>query len=202
MSKRTLWFQLVLLGLGGALLYIGGQLGQPTLTQVGISLGIFSIGTFVLVSGVQAIVTKKMGFEPRRPNFGPRELYTGLTAQLWGILFIAFAVLLFILAGVTWLYPGGAEVFWADLLGSPLGWGIVLLCIGLTVVTTGIIRLLAGSAGYYTGLADFVERISGVIPLLIGSGMTTIGLLLIVVPEMVMSLAQQMITSIGQWIFH
>jgi hypothetical protein len=202
MNRRMLWLQLVLLGLGGALLYTGGQLGQPTLTKVGISLGIASIGTFVLVSGIQAIVTKKLGYEPRRSNFGRREFYTGLTAQLWGILFIAFAVLLFILAGITWLYPGGAEAFWADLLGKPMGWGIILLCIGLTVTTTGIIRLLAGSAGYYTGLADFVERISGIIPLLIGLGMTTIGLLLLVLPEMVTSLAQQTITSIGQWLFH
>jgi hypothetical protein len=202
MSRRMLWLQLILLGLAGALLYAGSQSGQPTLTKVGISLGIASIGMFVLVSGIQAIVTKKIGFEPRRRNFGPREFYTGLTAQLWGILFIAFAVLFFILAGITWLYPGGAEAFWADLLGSALGWGIILLCIGLTAVTTGIIRLLAGSAGYYTGLADFVERASGIIPLLIGLGMTTSGLLLIVVPETVMSLAQQMITSIGQWLFH
>jgi hypothetical protein len=206
MNRRIFAIQLALLGvgggLGGALIFAGNHLGQLALTRAGTCVGIVSIGAFALISGIQAIVTKKLGFEPRNPaTFGRTELYTGLAAELWGVLFIAFAILLFILAGVTWLYPGGAEAFCSDFLGKPWGWGIILLGIGLTAMTSGFIRLLAGSAGYYTGLADLVERISGAIPLLLGLGMATAGLLLIIAPTLTTSLAKQMMTSIAQRFF-
>ncbi|MGE5303285.1 MAG: hypothetical protein ACM3TN_08140 [Alphaproteobacteria bacterium] len=201
MNRRILAIQLGLLGLGGglggALIFVGNRLGQLGLTKAGTYVGIVSIGAFALVSGIHAIVTKKVGFEPRNPaTFGRTEIYTGLAAKLWGALFIAFAILLFILAGVTWLYPGGAEAFWTDFLTKPWGWGIILLGIGLTVMTSGFIRLMAGSAGYYTGLADLVERISGAIPFVLGLGMATAGLLLIIAPNLTMGMTKQMMTSI------
>jgi hypothetical protein len=200
-NRRIFAIQLALLGLGGglggALIFVGNRLGQLALTEAGTYLGILSIGAFALISGIHAIVTKKVGFEPRNPaTFGRTELYTGLAAVLWGVLFIAFAILLFILAGVTWRYPGGAQPFLTDFLAKPWGWGIILLGIGLTAMTSGFIRLLAGSAGYYTGLADLVQRISGAIPLLLGLGVATAGLLLIIAPNLTTSVAKQTITSI------
>ena len=198
MYRRTDWLELALLGLGCVLYYAGSRLGLPVLT----TLGGISIGAFALVGGIQAIITKRLGFETRQRNFGRREFYTGLTAQLWGILFIAFAILVFVLSGIAWFYPGGAGAFFASFLGRPLGWGILLLGLGLTVLVDGVIRLSAGSAGYYTGLADLVERIGGVIPLLFGLGLTTVGLSLIIVPGWVMSFAGQALASIEQWFLH
>ncbi len=201
MNRRILAIQLGLLGLGGglggALIFVGNRLGELGLTKAGTCVGIVSIGAFALVSGIHAIVTKKVGFEPRNPaTFGRTEIYTGLAAKLWGVLFLTFAVMLFILAGVTWFYPGGTEAFLTDFLAKPWGWGIILLGVGLTAMTSGFIRLLAGSAGYYTGLADLVERIGGAIPLLLGLGLATAGMLLIVAPHLTMSAAKQMMTSI------
>lgn len=195
MYRRSDWVEIALLVLSFALMYAGVQLGLPAL----INLGGFSIGAFALVGGVQAIITKRLGFETRQRNFGPRELYTGLAAQLWGVLFIAFAILVFILVGIAWIYPGGAEAFWANFLGQTWGWGIILLGIGLTLVVNGIIRLMAGSAGYYKGVADLVERISGVIPLLIGLGLAALGFLLIIAPGPLTSLAKQVMTSLERW---
>jgi hypothetical protein len=179
-------------------MYAGIHLGLPILTD----LGTTSIGAFALVGGIQAIRTKRLGFETRQRNFGRISMYTGLAAQLLGILFIAFAILVFFLTGIAWLYPGGAEAFWANFLGQPWGWGILLFGIGLAVMVNGVIRLLAGSAGYYKGLPDQVERISGVIPLLFGLGLVTAGLWLIIAPGWVMSLTKQVMTSIWQMISH
>ena len=89
-------------------------------------------------------------------------MYTGLAAQLWGILFIAFAGLVFLLTGIAWFYPGGVEAFLANFLRRPLRCGILLHGICLVVLLNGVIRLLASSAGYYKGLPDRVERFSGV----------------------------------------
>jgi hypothetical protein len=179
-------------------MYAGVQLSLPILTN----LGTASIGALALVGGVQAIITRRLGFETRQRNFGRIAMYTGLAAQLWGILFIAFALLVFLLTGIAWLYPGGAEAFWANFLGQPWGWGILLLGIGLAVVVNGVIRLLAGSAGYFKGLPDLVERISGFIPLLIGLGLASAGLWLIIAPGWVMSLTKQVMTFIWQRISH
>jgi hypothetical protein len=198
MYRRSDWIELGLLALACVLIYAGVRLSWPILTD----LGGFSIGAFALVAGFEAIRTKRLGFETRQRNFGPRELYTGLAAQLWGVLFIAFAILVFILVGVAWLYPGGAGAFWAAFLGRPWGWGIVLLGIGLTLVINGVIRFLAGSAGYYKGLADLVERTSGVIPLFLGSGLALVGLLLILAPGPLTSLARLAANTIQHWFFH
>ena len=192
MSNRMLWFLIFLLGLGGLFLYTGSRLNMP----IASSLGTAFIGSFVFAGGVHAIITKKLGYEPRDPNFGRRELYTGLAAQLWGILFIVFALVIFILAGVSLFYPGGAEAFWAVSLGKPWGWGILLIGIGLAAIVNGIIHFLAGSAGYYKGLPDLVERISGIVPLILGLGMTVIGLSLILVPDLLIGLFNQIITTI------
>jgi hypothetical protein len=198
MYHRSDWFELALLLLAFVLLFAGTRLGLPLLTN----LGGLSIGAFALVGVLRAIITKKLGFETRQRNFGRREMYTGLAAQLWGILFIAFAFLVFILVGAAWLYPGGAEAFWSGLLGKTWGWGIILLGIGLVLVVNGVIQLLAGSAGYYQGLADQVERVGGVLPLLFGSGLSVVGVLLIIAPGWLMSLARYSMNSISQLFFH
>ena len=198
MYRKSDWVELGLLLLGFVLMAVGVRQHLPAL----ISLGGVCIGAFALVAGIAAIVTKRLGFETRQRNFGRLEVYTGAAARLWGILFIAFALLVFLLVGIGWFYPGGAEAFWAKFLGQPWGWGIILLAIGLVLVVNGIIRLLAGSAGYYKGLADLVERISGIIPLLIGLGLAAVGLGLIIAPDPLLSLAKQAWTFIRDAVLH
>lgn len=174
------------------------QLNTPVVS----SLGVFAIGTFILVAGIMTIRSKKIGFELKRPNFGPTEVYRGLAAQLYGILFIAFALLLYAMIGVIWLYPGGIEAFLNFFFGQPWAWGLLLACVGIVAVVNGIIRLMAGSAGYYQGLADKVVRISGVLPLLFGLLLGLIGLLLIFVPDLVVGLFKQLFASIWQSFSH
>ena len=197
MHRKSDWVELALLGLAFVLMYAGVQLKVTAL----INLGGACIGAFALVAGIQALRTKRVGFETRQRNFGPISTYTGLAAELLGILFIGFGVVVFALAGAASFYPGGAAAFWARFLGQPWGWGIILLGIGLALVINGVIRLLAGSAGYYRGLADLVERISGILPLLLGFGMTIAGLLLIAVPDLVISLARMAASAVVNQVF-
>jgi hypothetical protein len=198
MYRQSDWLELIFLLLAFVLMVAGAQLSLPVLTN----LGGVSIGAFALVGGIQAIRTRRLGFETRQRNFGPRSIYTGLAAQLWGVLFIAFAILVFILAGVALFYPGGPGAFWAVILGKSWGWGIILTGIGLTAMVSGIIILMAGSAGYYKGLADLVEHLSGFLPLFIGLGVTAIGFLLLIVPGWLMSITHLVITSLERRIFH
>ena len=198
MYRRSDWIELAFLGLGFVLMFAGTRLSLPVLT----ALGGASIGFFALVGGIAALKTKRLGFETRQPNFGRREMYTGLAAQLWGVLFIAFALLVFLLDGIAWFSPHGAEAFWADFLGRPWGWGILALCIGLTTLVSGIIQLVAGSAGYYQGWADRVQRIGAVIPLLFGLGLSTIGVLLIVIPGVVLGATHGLMILLERWRFH
>jgi hypothetical protein len=198
MHRKSDWIELGLLGLAFVLMYAGVQLKLSTLVDVGSA----SIGAFALVAGIQAIRTKRLGFETRQRNFGPISMYTGLAAQLLGVVLAAFALAVFGLSGATLFYPGGAEAFWADFLGQAWGWGLILLGVGLALVILGVVRLMAGSAGYYRGMPDLVERVSGIIPLLIGFGMAFLGFLLIVVPGLVMGLARIAMTSAVHWIFH
>jgi len=194
MSRRLIWILIILLGLGALLLKTMPQLNTPAVT----SLVVTGIGIFVLAAGVQTLRSKKIGFESKRANFGPTEVYRGLAAQLYGILFILFALLIFALVGVIWLYPGGIEAFLAAFFAQSWGWGVVITAIGLVAIVSGVIRLMAGSAGYYKGVADKVERISGLLPLLFGLLLGLIGLLLILVPDLLTGVFKQLFNSIWQ----
>ena len=198
MKRRSDWLELALFGLSFVLMFAGTKLNFPVLTN----LGIVSLGGFALVAGIQALRTRRFGFETSQRNFGPISLYNGLAAQLWGFIFIAIAILLFFLAGIAWLYPGGNEAFWTFFFGRSWGWGILLTCAGLVVMVGGIITLISGSAGYYQGLADKVQRISGVIPLAIGSVVAVIGLSLLIFPDWLAGIAHAIIQFIGQRLFH
>jgi hypothetical protein len=178
MYRKSDWMEIALFGLAVVLLYAGVKLGLPLLTN----LGGLCIGAFGLVAGIQTLRTKHLGFETRQKNFGPITTYTGLAAQLWGALFLAFAGLVFVLVGVAWFYPGGAEAFWSSFFATSWGWGFILIAAGAAFGVSGLATLLAGSGGYYKGLQDRVIRASGFLPLFFGMALAALGLFLILFP--------------------
>ena len=198
MYRRSDWLEIGFFGLGFVFLYAGAHFHISALTN----LGGICIGAFPLVAGIQAIRTKRLGFETHQRDFGPISTYKGLAAQLWGFLFITFAVLIFILVGIAWFYPEGNEAFWSAFLDKSWGWGFILICAGLTVMVMGIITLISGSAGYYKGLADQIQRFSGLIPFIIGLGVAAVGVMLVFFPESLSSLLLGVMNTIGHWILH
>jgi hypothetical protein len=192
MYRKSDWVELGFLGLAFVLLYGGTRLSLPILSN----LGSACIGAFGLVAGIDAIRSGHVGFETRRKNFGRISSYTGLSARLIGILFIAFALMTFGLTGMAMFYQGGAGAFWSNLFSNSWGWGIILSAVGLAVSLIGFIQLSAGSAGYYKGLADKVERIGGIFPLLFGLVMIVLGMLLIFLPGVLLDLWNQALAVI------
>ncbi len=196
MYKRSDWIELGFLLLAFVLLYFGTRFNLPILS----SLGSASVGAFALVAGIQAIRTGRLGFETHQKNFGRITMYTGFSARLYGGLFIAFALLVFVLTGAALFQPGGAGAFWAAILSKTWGWGLILVCIGLVEVASGVIDLVSGSAGYYKGLADEVQRISGFVPLLFGLGLLSVGTLLIVLPAQSLNLVKGVLAYFVRWL--
>lgn len=177
--------QIGLLVVAVACLYAGKQTGNNLLT----SLGLFCFGPILLITGIDLFIRKRLGFQPRRWKAGQYELYTGLSAQMWGVYFSLMGIMVMAFALAYGLYPGGPEKFWSDLLGTRLGLGFVLFLIGLMVAIDGVIRILAGTAGHNVGLpanvGNCLERIGGGIVFLFGMALIGIALILNLAPGIV-----------------
>jgi len=189
MSKHLLWIQIGLLLLAGLFTFASTRLDIPPL----ISAGLLCLSVFLFVAGLDMLVNRKMGFFTQQRNFGPREIYTGLPAQLWGLIFIFLGICVLVVSVCNLILKGGMQEFWSIVLGTNWGLGILLTCIGMVVLMMGIIRLMAGSGGYYTGWKDTIDRISGVIPATIGVGLLVLGILLFIFPNLLKDFLDQVI---------
>jgi len=204
MNQRTFGCQMTILiiggGFGGLLIYMGRLLVEPIWSRFGLSMVLTSVGMFAMLAGIEAMLIRKVGFVPRRSNYGTRERYTSFTTQLWGILFIVAAIVLISLGGVNWLYPGGIQAFMDVFFKDYWGWGVLLFGIGLAAIINGMITLLAGSAGIYQGRSKKMERINGILPLFLGFLFVGMALLLIAEPEQVAKIVGNIISNIRGWI--
>lgn len=180
MSKHLLWIQISLLLLAGLFFFTGTRLDIPPL----VSAALLCLSMFLFVGGMDMLINRKMGFFTQQRNFGPREIYTGLPAQLWGLIFIFFGLCVLVVSVLNIVLQGGMEEFWSIVLGTHWGLGILLLSIGMVVLTMGFIRLMAGSGGYYTGWKDTIDRISGVIPTVIGVVFLVVGFVVLFFPNL------------------
>jgi hypothetical protein len=97
--------------LAGILFFINTKLNSPLL----VSAAILCFCLFLFVAGGDAMVSKKLGFFPKNPNFGRTETYHGRTAQLWGIIFIFMGICLLVVAVLNLTLTGGMEEFWSIL---------------------------------------------------------------------------------------
>jgi len=109
MKGRSLPPQVIVFLLIAALGLIGKWLSIPFAAN----LVVMCIGLACLVVGLRMLITRQASFS--RPGRGYYEEYSGLAAQLWGVLFLFFAVLFGIPVLVTLFLPGGIESFLAIL---------------------------------------------------------------------------------------
>jgi len=177
------------------LMFIGVQFSLPSFTYLSVTF----IGLTALLAGIQVIVTKEAFFLPHGEQALRQrsELYSGLAAQLWGVIFLLFG-LGFVLGGATALFiPQQAQATVDRLFETAAGWGILLLVIGLFVALYGLTRLLAGVAavGSRTRLRfhDVGYRLLGGFLLLLGMGLAIIGILLLISPETLVEFAMRLL---------
>ena len=88
-DKLLIW--LIIVGLGIAYLGIKYQ------NAIVIGLAIGGTGVYGIFAGFQMIVSKRAEV-PTGSTTGPMERHTGLTAQLWGFLYILFGVIAILIA--------------------------------------------------------------------------------------------------------
>jgi hypothetical protein len=181
--------------LGGAvlLLYAGTQLHLPWINSLAIAL----FGVFLLVNGIGTVRRKRLGFETTRKNFGPTEVYTGISAQLWGAWFILLSIELFAVAAITVVYSTGNDNIWGELFARLEFWGVFILNIGAMAFIEGVTRLISGSAGYYKGWQNTVVRIGGIFPFAFGVLLVVAGSLMVVAPGFVGGLWRTLVAAIG-----
>jgi hypothetical protein len=190
-----------LLLLGGALAFGGDRLSLPVLTN----LALLCVGLLMVLVGGELIVTRRAVFALGGWSYiQGKEVFEGLAAQLWGVLFLGLGMLAILFTLAKWFAPYVLKSYWSTLQGTPVELGLVLIGFGVMAVLYGSIRVLAGSAGLdlgvLTGLSNFLDRLAGAVVLLFGLGLALVGLLLIVAPGIVSALIEQLKTLILQLI--
>jgi hypothetical protein len=181
-----------LLLLGGGLGFLGEKFSISILTN----LALVCISLLFILVGFELILTKKAEFALGGWAYiQGRETFQGLAAQLWGIMFLGIGLLAMLVTIAQWILPAQMNSLLDNLQRSSAGAGLALTGLGLIAILYGTIRLLAGGAGLdlgrLTGLSNFMDRLGGCLVLLIGLPLALFGLLLIIAPNVVSALLEQ-----------
>ena len=177
---------LILFAVGGGLVYLGQEWAVPWASDIGIG----TLGVLMIAAGTDVII-KKLGVF--RVEGWTRaevvETYRGLAEMLWGFVFLGIGLVMIGVVVMDWLAPASAGDFWADLLTSPTGIGVILTAAGALMLINGLIRALAGSGRAdprrLGGLPFMLDRLAGAAVVLIGTGTSVVGLLLLTEPGVV-----------------
>ncbi len=175
--------------LGGvAIALLGNFLSIPIVMKAGficICLAIIALGIEMLVTG-RAVFSTWSG-----QSWEHYERFSGLTARLWGILFLIFGGFLGVFTVASAIFPSSTETVWAKFMDTPRGFGLVLLSVGAIATMYGIIRVIAGTAlpgrGLGASVSNFLARIWGGAVLLIGLVLASLGLVLTVSPDILLT---------------
>ncbi len=181
-----------LLLLSGGLGFLGEKYSMRILTN----FALVCVSLLFILVGVELVVTKKAEFVLGGWAYSQgREIFKGFAAQLWGILFLGLGLPMLIFTLAQWIFPIRATSFLDNLQGSSAGGGLALTLLGGIAILYGTIRLLAGSAGIELGqltrLSNFVDRAGGCLVLLVGLSLAIFGFLLIVAPNIIHALLDQ-----------
>jgi len=167
--------------------------------SAGYSIAMGFLGLSALAEGWRLIVYRQGSLVQVQSG---NARYANLAAQLWGILLVAGACLLFLLGIAGLLVKGGAAAFWTDFLNKPYGWGMLLLGAGGGLGIYGTIRLLENIAwkpkDFSSRMYIFEELIKGGFSIFIGLVLLGIGAGLLLAPQLLRSLA----SAIGQAFLH
>jgi hypothetical protein len=194
-GKRFKWLPLITFATAVLLMFIGVQFSLPPFTY----LSLMFIGLTALLAGIQVIVSKEAFFLPIGDQALRRrsELYSGVAAQLWGIIFILLG-LGFVLGGAAAVFiPEQAQATFDRLFDSAAGWGILITVIGIFIALYGLTRLLAGVAAVGSKARlrfhDVGYRLLGGFLLLLGVMLIGIGVLLLTAPEILVEFVMRLL---------
>lgn len=179
-------FHLILFAVGGGLVYLGQEWAVPGATEIGTAC----IGLLMIVGGIDIILQRVAVLRAEGwVQAGIVDTYSGMAEILWGIVFSCLGALVLAAVLRTWLQPAGAGDFLKNLLDTPTATGAILATIGLMTVLNGLIRALAGSGTVspkrWGGAALLLDRLAGVLVLLVGMGLSAAALMLLVAPGFV-----------------
>ena len=189
-DKLLIW--LIIVGLGIA--YLGIKYQNPIM--IGLAIG--GTGVYGIFSGFQMIVSKRAEV-PTGSSTGPVERHTGLTAQLWGFLYILFGGIAILIAlGMS--VPSETSKAWAEaFFARPSGMGWFLTVAGGMLLLLGIIRLISGNTPYAeTKLVPFERLLGGTYFLILGLAILGAGLWLIISPSTLKALFEYLVSLIGK----
>jgi hypothetical protein len=195
-TQRSAWIDIVLIVASGALLWLGTKLSLALAT----ALGIFCLAAVMGKSGIEMLLRRRAEFNTQRWGPGPKEVFTGAAAQLYGVWFLAAATLLLVLGISALIYSGGMQTFWTIVLATPRGWGALLIVIGGLIAIRGVARMLAGTASVDYGLPASVgaalARTGGAVVTTVGSVLVALGLWLVLAPAVVTRVATNVVERI------
>ena len=189
-DKLLIW----LIAAGLVIAYIGIKYQNPII--IGLAIG--GAGVYSIFAGFQMIISKRAEV-PTGSITGPVERHTGLTAQLWGFLYIFFgAIAILIALGMS--VPGETSKAWVEgFFAKPAGMGWFMIAAGGMILLFGIIRLISGNAPYTeTKLIPFERVIGGIYFLILGFAILGAGLWLIVSPSTLKALFEYLVSLIGK----
>jgi hypothetical protein len=172
--------QLALIALGLAIVAAGIYHRVPVI----VALTLVGVGIFAVVSGVLMIVRRRAEIPLSDAIDAPREYHTGLTAQLWGALFVAGGVLLALLGAATWWSPERYAAWVERVLSTSSGRGLLAGAAGLAFGAYGLTRLLAGPHAFRESHHErpWERKIAGCYTLVIGAGLVVLSALMLFAP--------------------
>lgn len=192
-DKLLIW----LIGAGLVIAYIGIKNENPVV--IGMLIG--GAGLYGIFSGIQMIISKRADIPTSGGGSAHIERHKGLSAQIWGILFVVFGVLIVFIALAMTVFQDSSRSWIENFFSASTGFGWFMAIAGTVLLLFGIMRLISGNTPYAeTKLIPFERVMGGFYFLLIGLGLIGIGVWLIVSPSTLKALIYDLVSLLGKLI--
>lgn len=172
--KERLQLTVFLVGL--AVVFVGFHYEVPTI----VAATCLGLGLFVILVGLGMVVKRRAEVPVGEDSGerGPREYHSGVTAQLWGLLYVVMGAGL-ALVGVYATFPAATSVAAGRLLEGPLARDVVVAGAGALFCVYGLTRLLAPPEAFREVYAwRWQRRASGCATVAVGAALLTLAALL------------------------